>query len=421
MSGIAGLRGTGDWGADERPKDFRESILFYSPNGDAPIFALTSKAGKRTVSDPQYFWWAESNTLIRLTTSAAALATTDTTVTVVSVDPTNTTMDVAYGTATHLKPGDLLLVEKADQLTFDNEILQVDTVLSDTQFTVLRGAGGTVAASIAGSSNLTVIGSSYAEGTSAPRAVSKNPVQFTNYIQIFKDSYEITGTADNTTARTGSAWSNDKKRKMFKHSSDIEWAFMFGRRVGDEVGTPLFGDNGKPIRFMNGIRAQLPASRTTIFSGGPPAVTAANFMDAVAPVFDFDLGGGDSRMGFCGNFARMELGKAIQGATAVKMELGNIIKVYGIAFQELVIPMGRLLLKSHPLLSRHPRYNKSMFIVDFSAVKYVTMKGRPDGKTFDDVQNKDEDVRRGYIQSDCSVMVDGGGLSCAYLGNIVTT
>jgi hypothetical protein len=62
-----------------------------------------------------------------------------------------------------------------------------------------------------------------------------------------------------------------------------------------------------------------------------------------------------------------------------------------------------------------------MFIVDFSAVKYVTMKGRPDGKTFDDVQNKDEDVRRGYIQSDCSVMVDGGGLSCAYLGNITTT
>ena len=61
------------------------------------------------------------------------------------------------------------------------------------------------------------------------------------------------------------------------------------------------------------------------------------------------------------------------------------------------------------------------FIVDFAAVKYVTMKGRPDGKTFDDVQNKDEDVRRGYIQTDCSLMVDGGGLSCAYLGTISAT
>lgn len=411
MSGIAGIRGTGDWGTDERPKDFRESILFYSPNGDAPIFALTSKAGKRTVSDPEYAWWAEANTLVRLTVSGT-FAAGDTTITVSSADPGASTMDIPYGTATHLKPGDLLLVEKTDQATFDNEILQVDTVLSDTQFTAIRGAAGSSAGSIGNGAFLTLIGSSYAEGTSAPRAVSKNPVKFFNYIQIFKDSYEITGTADNTTARTGSAWSNDKKRKLFKHSADIEWSFMFGRRY---EGT---GDNGKPMRFLGGIREQIPSTRTTIFT---PPVTANAFMDAVAPAFDFDLGGGDTRMGFMGNYARMEMGKAIQNATAVRIELGNIIKVYGMAFQEMVTPLGRLLVKSHPLLSRHSRYNKSCFIVDFSSVKYVTMKGRPDGKTFDDVQNKDEDVRRGYIQSDCSVMVDGGGLSCGYLGNISLT
>lgn len=85
------------------------------------------------------------------------------------------------------------------------------------------------------------------------------------------------------------------------------------------------------------------------------------------------------------------------------------------------MPMGRLLLKSHPLLSVHPRFQKSMFVVDFSACKYVGMTGRPDGKVTDDVQNKDEDVRRGFIQTDCSFMVDGGGLSCAYLGNISAT
>ncbi len=53
---VLGLRGTGDFGADERPKDFRETILFRDPNGDAPIFALTSKTRKRVVSDPQYYW-----------------------------------------------------------------------------------------------------------------------------------------------------------------------------------------------------------------------------------------------------------------------------------------------------------------------------------------------------------------------------
>ena len=50
MAAVAGLRGTGDFGTDERPKDFREMILFLNPNGDTPIFGLTSKAKKRIVS-----------------------------------------------------------------------------------------------------------------------------------------------------------------------------------------------------------------------------------------------------------------------------------------------------------------------------------------------------------------------------------
>jgi hypothetical protein len=46
------------------------------------------------------------------------------------------------------------------------------------------------------------------------------------------------------------------------------------------------------------------------------------------------------------------------------------------------------------------------------------MKDR-DTKTMDDVQQKDEDVRRGFIQTECSIMVDYGGLTMGYLGNIV--
>ena len=411
MSGIPGLRGTGDWGTDERPKNFRESILFFSPNGDSPIFALSSKMGKKSVNDPEFSWWCESNNVIRLQVNGA-LASGDTSIVVDSVDPTATTMGALYGTATHLKPGDLLLVEKTDQATFDNEIVQVETVLSDTTFTAARGAAGTSAASISDDVFLTLIGSAFAEGTSAPRATGRNPVKFTNYIQIFKDSYEITGTADNTEARTGSAWSNDKKRKMFKHSADIEWAMMFGRK------NETTGDNGKPLRYMGGLREQIPSSNTTVFT---VATTAATFADAISPAFDFDLGGGDTRIGYLGNVARTEMGKVIQATTGIRMELGTTIKVWGQNFQEFIVPQGRVLLKSHPLLSRHPRYRKSMFLVDQAALKYVTMKGRPDGKVMDDVQNKDEDVRRGFIQTDCSLAVDGGGLSCAYVGNISAT
>src|SRR5678815_2733783 len=145
MSGIAGLRGTGDWGTDERPKNFREGILRFNPAGTAPIFALSSKAKKRSVNDPEFAWWAEGNVLIRLQVNGALLST-DTLVSVDSVDPTSTTLGANLGTATHLKPGDILLVEPAtDQAAHTTELLEVDDVLSDTQFSVRRGVGGTTA------------------------------------------------------------------------------------------------------------------------------------------------------------------------------------------------------------------------------------------------------------------------------------
>ena len=412
MSGIAGLRGTGDWGTDERPKNFREKILFISPNGNAPIFGLTSKAGKYSVNDPEFAWWAEAQNLIRLVVSGS-LTSSDTLVTVAGTDPSSSAMSALYGAATNLKPGDILLVEPStDNATYNQEFVEVDTVISDTQFTIRRGAGGSTPGSISNNGGLTLIGSSYAEGSAAPRAVSRNPVKFKNYIQIFKDSYELTGTADQTMARTGSAWSNDKKRKLFDHAKAIEMALLFGRQA------EVTGDNGKPKRFMGGLREFIPSTNTTVFGS---AVTAASFADAVAPAFNFDLGGGDTRIAFCGNTARVEMGKVIQNTTGIKIELGNPVRVFGIDFQEFILPMGRILMKSHPLLSQHPLYKKSLFLLDFSVIKYTTMKGRPDAKVIDDVQLKDEDVRRGFIQTDCSLMVDGGGLSCAYLGNISAT
>jgi hypothetical protein len=57
-------------------------------------------------------------------------------------------------------------------------------------------------------------------------------------------------------------------------------------------------------------------------------------------------------------------------------------------------------------------------ILDFSSIKYVYLKGR-DTKTQDDVQNRDEDVRRGFVQTECSLMLDRAGLTCAYVGNVV--
>lgn len=412
MAGIAGLRGTGNWGTDERPKNFRESILWMNPNGSAPLFALTAKAKKRTVDDPEFSWWDEPNNIYRLQVNGA-LGASDTTVVVDTADPTATTLSAAWGTATHLKAGDLLMVEpSADNATFNPEVIEVVSVSSDTTFTVKRGRAGTSAGSISNDAYLLMIGSSYAEGTAAPQAVSRNPIKYYNYTQIFKDSYELSGTADETATRVGSSWSNDKKRKMFDHALKIEMSMLFGQR------SETTGDNGKPLRTMGGIRSQIPSETTTVFGS---AVTVSSFLDAVYKVFNWDSPAGDERMAFCGNLALNELNKVVQSNSNTEIQFGGVVETYGMKFREFVLPQGRILLRTHPLLNRHPTlYGKSMWLLDFGSINYVAMKNR-DTKTRDNVQNDDEDVKRGYIQTECSIQLDRGGLTCGYLGNISAT
>jgi hypothetical protein len=401
---VAGLRGTGDFGTDERPKNFRELIAWRNPNGSAPIFALSSKAGKKTVNDPEFAWWDEPNDIVRLQVNGA-LNTTDTVVVVDSADPDATNPERVYGTAGHLKGGDLLLVEPAaDSATFNYELLEVVSVQSDTSFTVRRGAGGTTAASIGNDVFLSLVGSAYGEGTGAPRAVSRNPIKYRNFTQIFKDTYELTGTANETEYRTGDAWSNDKKRKMFKHSADIEMAILFGRPY--ETTEP---SNGKPKRYMGGLMNFIPKH---VFSA---PVTVDDFFENLGSVFDFSTGAGDTRIVYAGRAALTELNKIF--AASGEFQFGNTLKVYGQNFRELVSQDGTYYFKTHPLLSRHGLYKNSLFVLDFDSFKYVNLKNR-DTKVKDDVQNKDEDVRRGLIQTECSLMVDHGGLTMKYLGNI---
>lgn len=405
MAAVAGLRGTGDWGTDERPKSFRESILWINPNGNAPLFGLMGRTKKKVKTDPEYSWWAEPNNLVRLQV-AGALNSTDTLVTVDNGDPSSADLSLKYGTAQHLKPGDHLLVEPAsDNATFDHEVVEVAQVLSDTQFVVSRGAQGTSAASISNDAFLLLIGSAYGEGTAAPSATSRNPVKYTNKTQIFKNTYEISKTADVTDARTGSAWSNDKKRKGFVHSMEIEMALLFGRT------SEVTDANGKPKRTMDGLRPQVANVTVGVANAGA-------FEDALAPNFDFDLGGGDdTRIALAGHTALREMGKIIQNETAVSIEVGNPIKLWGMDFREWITTNGRLLVRSHALMSQHPLYKSSMFILDMNAINYVHLRNR-DTKTIDDVQSKDEDLRRGYYLTECSIMVDGGGLSCGYIGSI---
>src|SRR5262249_21204795 len=51
---VLGMRGTGNFGAVEEPENWRQGILLYFPNGDAPLTAFLSKMREQPTDDPTF-------------------------------------------------------------------------------------------------------------------------------------------------------------------------------------------------------------------------------------------------------------------------------------------------------------------------------------------------------------------------------
>jgi hypothetical protein len=392
MAAIAGLRGTGDWSTDERPKNFREAILWRDPNGVTPLTALLSKARSESTDDPEFAWWEEQMNQVRVTGDSTGASAS------------STALGLVAG-GLDLVAGDLLLVEKADAATYDNEIVEVSSITTDTAIVIKRGQAGTTAAVTGVSPLLTKIGNRYAEGSTSPTASTRNPTKLFNYCQIFKTAFEITNTAKLTRARTGNALKNDKRRKMFDHSVAMELAFFWGQK------NETTGSNGKPLRTTGGLRSFITTNRT-IFATTP---TVNTILDALYPVFDYSgEGAGNERIIFAGNGALNTFNKVIANNGNVKVEYEGLIDQYGMKLQSFVTPQGIFYIKSHPLMNTHPRYTNSMFVINGAGLRYRYLR---DTKAEENIQANDADEEKGQWLSECGLEVNHEK-TFAYLGNI---
>lgn len=384
---VAGLRGTGDWATDERPKNFREMILWRNPNGQAPLTALLSKMKSESTSDPEYAWYEEEMNALRLTVNyTTGYSTTDTSIAVTS----NVT------DATDVVAGDIFLVEKALTSAYNHEIVIATAAGAGNSITISRAGLGTTGAGLANGTFLTKIGNAFAEGTGAPTASTRNPTKLMNLCQIFKTTYSLTNTAKGTKTRTGDPVKNDKKRKMFDHSVTMEMAFLFGKRY------ETTGANGKPLRYTGGLLwflSQYAPNMITAFTTTP---TETTFTDAIYKVFDYDSGAGDERIVFAGNGFLNSLNKLAAAQARTRVHFDGIVDVYGMRLQRWVLPQGTIYVKSHPLFNVHSRFTNDAAVIDPSALSYRYMR---DTAFKDNIQANDEDLTKGQWLTEAGLEV----------------
>ena len=395
---VAGMRGTGDWGTDERPKNFREMILWRDPNGSAPLTALMSKMRKETTDDPEFNWWEEELKPIRVKTAAVA-TTGQASVTL------NTSEDAD---ALDLVAGDVLLVEE-NPAASSSYLMEIVEVTSDptasTTLAITRGAANTTAntGTIATNSYLLKIGSAHEEGSGAPKASNRNPTKYNNYTQIFKTVYDITNTAKETNIRTGDPLKNDKKRKMFDHAAAMEQGFLFGNPYEDTSGT-------KPKRYTGGLYYYLASNydateKPTIKVWTTTAIDEDDILDAIYQVWDYNIGGGNSaneRLGLCGNGFLNYLNKIANSSASTRINYDGTIKFFGMQLQRWMLPQGDIYLRTHPLMNINSRFTNGCFLVNPPALRYRPLRNR-DTKFKDNIQNNDEDRQKGQWLSEVGV------------------
>ena len=374
MTAITGLRGTGQFGTEFRPTNYRELFTLLEPNGTAPLQALLSMAGSESTDDPKYNHFRDELPNRTVTVNGAVASTSTTSITLDNDD------DEAFIVA-----GTIL----QNQTTGEIMRATADANLSANTIAVERNIGGT-SHTIADNAVLIIAGHADQEGGTSPTAISFDPTTDFNFTQIFKTAVQVSGTLQNTYLRTGDKEQEQLTKALKLHMGDIERAMFFGKRHEAN------GSTASPTRFTGGLLNQI----TNVTDGASFGATANTITEKefdrllIETIFAF---GSSEKVAFCG--ARvisnlMEIGKN-------RWQPTQIDNAYGVSLTRYTTYAGDLLVYMHPMLSQ-TGMTEEMIILDMGELKFRYLQGR-DTQLIRDIQAPDFDGVKHMYMTECGL------------------
>jgi hypothetical protein len=352
-----GIYNTSQATQDLSKKSFASAITRLMPNGNAPLFGLTSMLRTETAAQPEHGFF--SKTMIFPTMKLNG-AIADGTTTLFTVDST-----------TDILPGMIMRVNT----TFEN--LVVDSVVSATQVQVTRGVGTVTPIAIADDVDLYMVGNAFEESSLRPQPLRIDAVRLTNLTQIFRNTWAISDTARATQVIAGETnVAENRGDAAAFHATDIESAIFFGQKSESTR-------NGNPFRTMDGLINQV-----SDLSYYPPSYTSTNVTTAGAttnwtqleaaldPVFDqaTDPKGGNERLLFVGGTAAVVINNI--GRLNGTYELVDGQTNYGLSFKTLTGTRGKFKIIEHPLFNSNPTWRKMAVAVDLATFNLAYLAGR---------------------------------------------
>ena len=360
----------------DRKGDFASGLIQAEVAGQAPMFALTSGMESTDAGDTTVTWFEENvNTgRVNVTNNAAVGAT------------------LVIDNETMIKVGDVFLVESTGEYIFV-------TAVAGTSATVQRGFAGTTATALDGSVTpkpMQRISTAHEEGSDRPVAQANLGFPRFNYVQIFRNAWDVTGTARAVQFYTGDRVAKNKADNAIFHSEDIERSLMFSRK---SIGVK----NGQPFRTMDGFLTQITTNVSTQ-AGSGGSVSLKEIRNFLQPIFERNIRGKpNERIAFCGNSVLAVLDDLVLAAGHYNISEGET--AYGMEVRKFRTPFGTITLVTHPLLVLSPLWTKDMYVLHPGAMRIRYLR-----RTFAD--DYDMEGRRAGKDADYGVLTTE--MSCEY-------
>jgi len=204
---------------ERRVRDVSNEICLLDSNNTALLTLLRKLRSKKSV-DPKFSWF-EDIFPAQTTTPSGTDCTTD------------VTIAVDTGTGKLGRANDLWLN------TDSGEVFIIESVTADN-WTVVRGIGGTTAVDMVSTDNLQYIGNAQDQGATARAQLVTQVAEVTNYCQIFKEPFEVTGTTNATKLFGGPDLVYLRQKHGQIHNRDIERMLWFGVKadlISGDMGT----------------------------------------------------------------------------------------------------------------------------------------------------------------------------------------
>lgn len=344
---IQGIRGTGEFGTDYRPKNFRELFTLLEPNGNAPLNAMLAFGATEPTDDPEFKNFRDELPERTMQVNGAVASAVATTI----------TLDAADGNKYAL----------AGAVVINSETSEVMLVTADTTGTTLeveRNVGGT-AHQIADNAILFVSGFAAQENADVATPITFDASVASNFTQIFRTPFGVSGTLKSTYLRTGDKEDESNTKALKLHMSDIERAMLFG--IKNESG----GTTAQPRRMTGGLLNSLSNVvdlNSDIDADG--SMSEAQFDDQlISSVFKF---GSKEKIAFVGETVAAHL----QAFGKERWRPERVEGAYGVNLTRYQTFAGDLMVHLHPQFRQLPHMKTAMVIVDFPYLKYRHMENR---------------------------------------------